>query len=177
MDNPNKYSVSSTDEITFVHMVQRADGLYTYIKLSNLELNLSMIGELFRLPRLQADEFVGKYRNWFDQGIFAVYNDDISVRYGKTKKIKPASLFEYSKHNFQSIGELGYNELEDFVNLLAPAHKENVIEYFKQKVYEAMADPKNKDIHFCDLRKLEILNRLSGCDSLKYEIEDLKKIR
>ena len=63
------------------------------------------------------------------------------------------------------------------VDKLAPAHKDNVIQYFKQKVYEAMAMPEARDIRFCDLRKLEILNRASGCDSLKYEIEDLKKLK
>jgi len=175
MGNPGKYTVSSSDEITFVHLIERAPGLSTFIKLSTAELNLTTAGELFSFPKLQADEFVGKYRKWFEDGIFAVYNDDVSIRYAATKKIKPASFYEYSKHNLNSIGDLGYIELEDLVEKLAPAHKDNIIQYFKQKVYEGSAGM--KDPRFCDLRKLEILNRLSGCDSLKYEIEDVKKMK
>lgn len=175
MDKPDKYKVSSSDEITFVHLIQRAPGLSTFIKISTAELNLTTAGELFSFPKLQADEFVGKYRKWFTDGIFAVYNDEVSIRYAETKKIKPATFYEYSKYNLDSIGDLDYNDLEDLVDKLAPAHKDNVIQYFKQKVYAAAAG--DKDPRFCDPRKLEILNRLSGCDSLKYEIEDLKKIK
>lgn len=177
MSNPNKYKFNTTDEISFVHLVQRAEGLSTYVKLTTTELNLSMAGEVFQLTRLQADEFVGKYRKWFDDGIFAVYNDDISIRYAEVKKIKPASFYEFSKHNLNTIGDLNYADFESLIEKLAPAHKDNVIQYFKQKVYEASAMPEKRDPRFCDLRKLEILNRLSGCDSLKYEIEDLKKVK
>ena len=177
MDNPDKYTIGSNEEITFVHLVQRARGLSTFINLPTLQLNLTMAGELVTVSRVEADQIVGKYRSWFDNGTLAVYNDEVSKRYAEIKKIKPASSYEISKYNLESIGSLNYNDLEDLVTKLAPAHKDNVIQYFKQKVYEASAMPDKKDPKFCDLRKLEILNRLSGCDSLKYEIEDLKKIK
>ena len=177
MKNPDKYTISTNEEITFVHLVQRAPGLGTFINLPTLTLNLTMAGELVTVSRVEADQIVGKYRKWFDDGILAVYDNEISRRYAETKKIKPASSFAISKYNLDSIGQLSYSDLEDLVTKLAPAHKDNVIQYFKQKVYEAVAMPEKADKRFCDLRKLEILNRLSGCDSLKYEIEDLKKIQ
>lgn len=177
MKNPDKYKVAATDEISFVHLVQRGDGLSTFVKLSTIELNLSLCGEIFSLSRAQADEFIGKYRNWFADGIFAVYNDEISIRYAQIKKLRTANSYEISKHNLNSIGDLNYVELEDLVQKLAPAHKDNIIQYFKQKVYEGLAVPQKRDNRFVDLRKLEILNRLSGCDALQYEIEDVKKAK
>ena len=177
MENTKKYKISTTDEITFVHLVQRAAGLSTYINLPTLSLNLTMAGELVTVSRQEADQIVGKYRGWFENGTLAVYNDEVSIRFGEIKKIKPAKDYAISKYNLDTIGNLSYNDLEDLVAKLAPAHKDNVIQYFKQKVYEASGNPEAKDPRFCDLRKLEILNRLSGCDSLKYEIEDLKKIK
>ena len=177
MDNPEKYTIGTNEEITFVHLVQRAPGLSTFINLPTLNLNLTMAGELVTVSRVEADQIVGKYRSWFDNGTLAVYNDEISKRYAEIKKIKPASSYEISKYNLDTIGSLNYNDLEDLVGKLAPAHKDNVIQYFKQKVYEATAMPEKRDPRFCDLRKLEILNRLSECDSLKYEIEDLKKVK
>lgn len=177
MKNTDKYKIGTNEEITFVHLVQRAPGLSTCIDLPTLHLSLTMAGELVTVSRVEADQIVGKYRAWFDDGTLAVYNDEISKRYADVKKIKPASSYEISKYNLDTIGSLNYNDLEDLVSKLAEAHKDNVIQYFKQKIYEATAMPERKDVRFCDLRKLEILNRLSGCDSLKYEIEDLKKIK
>lgn len=177
MENTEKYKIATNEEITFVHLVQRAPGLSTYIDLPTLHLNLTMAGELVTVSRVEADQIVGKYRAWFNDGTLAVYNDEISKRYAEIKKIKPANSYEISKYNLDGIGSLNYNDLEDLVSKLAPAHKDNVIQYFKQKIYEATALPEKRDPRFCDLRKLEILNRLSGCDSLKYEIEDLKKIK
>lgn len=177
MENTDKYKIGTNEEITFVHLIQRAPGLSTYIDLPTLHLNLTMAGELVTVSRVEADQIVGKYRAWFNDGTLAVYNDEISKRYAEIKKIKPANSYEISKYNLETIGSLNYNDLEDLVGKLAPAHKDNVIQYFKQKVYEATATPEKRDPRFCDLRKLEILNRLSECDSLKYEIEDLKKVK
>lgn len=177
MKNPDKYKVAATDEISFVHLVQRGEGLSTFVKLSTIELNLSLCGEIFSLSRAQADEFIGKYRTWFADGIFAVYNDEVSIRYAQIKKLRTANSYEISKHNLNSIGDLNYVDLEELVQKLAPAHKDNIIQYFKQKVYEGLAVPQKRDNRFVDLRKLEILNRLSGCDALQYEIEDVKKAK
>ena len=177
MNNPDQYKVSATDEISFVHLVQRGEGLSTYVKLSTTELNLSLCGEIFSLSRAQADEFIGKYRKWFDDGVFGVYNDEVSIRYAKIKKIRTAGSYAISRYNLDSIGDLNYADLEELVNKLAPAHKDNIIQYFKQKIYEGLAVPERRDNRFMDLRKLEILNRLSGCDSLQYEIEDIKKAK
>ena len=177
MENTDKYKIGTNEEISFVHLIQRAPGLSTYIDLPTLHLNLTMAGEVVTVSRVEADQIVGKYRSWFNDGTLAVYNDEISKRYAEIKKIKPANSYEISKYNLDTIGSLNYNDLEDLVGKLAPAHKDNVIQYFKQKVYEATAMPQKRDPRFCDLRKLEILNRLSECDSLKYEIEDLKKVK
>jgi len=176
MNHPDQYKVAATDEISFVHLVQRGEGLSTYVKLSTTELNLSLCGEIFSLSRAQADEFIGKYRKWFDDGVFGVYNDEVSIRYAKIKKIRTANSYAISKYNLDSIGNLNYADLEDLMSKLAPAHKDNIIQYFKQKIYEGLAIPEKRDNRFMDMRKLEILNRISGCDSLQYEIEDIKKL-
>ena len=97
MDNPDKYTIGTNEEITFVHLVQRAPGLSTFINLPTLNLNLTMAGELVTVSRVEADQIVGKYRSWFDNGTLAVYNDEISKRYAEIKKIKPASSYEISK--------------------------------------------------------------------------------
>ena len=177
MKNADKYVINTNEQISFVHLIQRAPGLSTYIDLPTLQLNLTMAGEIITVSREQADQIVGKYRAWFNDGTLAVLDDEISQKYAEIKKIKPASDYEISKYNLENIGQLDYNDFEELINKLAPAHKDNVIQFFKQKVYEASAMPEKRDPRFCDLRKLEILNRLSGCDSLKYEIEDLKKIK
>lgn len=176
-ETEEEYKLQPTDEISFVHLIQRAEGLSSYIKLPSWERNLRIAGEIMSLSRSQADEFVGKYRTWFNDGVVAVANDKASIAYAKLKKLKTAGSYVISKYNLDQIGDLSYEDLEDLVTKVAPAHRDNIIEYFKQKLYEGFNNPQAKDIRFFDLRKLEILNRLSGCDSLKYDIEEVKTRR
>lgn len=166
--------LSLTDDITFVHMIQMAEGLHTCVKLTTLELNLSELGETFTLTRAQADEFVGKYRNWFMKGIFAIANDENSIAYAEGKKLKLSKDYVYRNYNIDDIGNLDPYDLEDLYKKLAPAHQDNVISLFKQKIYEGLADKEKTDPRYFDMQKIEALNRLSGCDSFKYEIERIK---
>lgn len=168
--------LTATDDISFVHLIERDSGLTTFVKLTTMELRLSTLGEIFTLSRQQADEFIGKYREWFDEGIFAVADDAISIKYAKTKRLKLAANYEIAKRSFEGIGKLNVYELEDLYNKLAPAHKDNILTYFKQKVYEASLEPEKRDPRFCDVQKLELLNRLSDCDALRYEIDDLRNL-
>ena len=43
MENTDKYKIGTNEEITFVHLIQRAPGLSTYIDLPTLHLNLTML--------------------------------------------------------------------------------------------------------------------------------------
>ena len=65
---------SEEEWIKIVHLVGRAEGLSTYIKLSNLEVQLTDFMEERSLTKQQFEELLGKHRKWFNEGILSVAN-------------------------------------------------------------------------------------------------------
>jgi len=141
-------------EVTIVHLVERAPGLNTHIELSNTTIDMSVFGEERLLTLSQAEEISGKYRKFFEKGIiaFGADGEELASRFG-LKSLKDYSYI--GKDFIKQLGGLSLIELENLWNKLAEGHKKFIIEYFKRKVVEG--DPAFKDIH-----KVELLNRLSG---------------
>ena len=141
-------------EITLVHLIERAPGLTTHIELSNITIDMSAFGEERLLDRRQCEEICGKYRKFFEKGIIAFGNDgqELASRFG-LKSIKDYSYI--NKDFVRQLGSLNYIELENLFNKVSDGHKQFIIEYFKRKIAEG--DPAFKDIH-----KVELLDRLSG---------------
>lgn len=140
------------DVIKIVHLVECGPDLRTIIKLSNVEINMTSFGEERTLSVAQFEELVGKYRSWFKSGVIAVHGDyeDKARFYGlQTTKNYPV------KSDFMnSIGSKTMEQIENVYKRLPEAGRLSINGLFLR---EARAgNPK-----FCDIRKLEVMNRLS----------------
>lgn len=144
---------SLLDEVTLVHLVQRAPGLSTHMEISNLEIDMNAFGEQRTLDRRQAEELVGKYRRFFDAGIIAFGDgcEDIARRFG----LKVVKDYKLGNDFVPKLATLDVNSLEDLYMSLGTAHRAFIIEYFKRKILE-------KDPRFNQPQKIEMLNRVSG---------------
>ena len=154
-------------EIKIVHLVQRAPGLSTYIKLSNLEIILTEFGEERYLTLQQFEEMVGKYRRWFDSGMISLADgyDDIARRYG----LKTARSYPMDSYFIANMGTLSMDDIEKMYDRLPLSGKEFIISYWTRKVIEG-------DPNFKDRRKLEALDRISdgGMESILIDVKNQK---
>lgn len=150
---PTSTAPRSSDDVKIVHLVERAPGLKTHIKLSNLVINMTSFGEERTLTLSQFEELVGMYRNWFEQGIIApgAGLENLASRYG----LKTVKDYNISKEFITKLGVMNIYELEDFFTKLGEGHKQFILEYWQRRVIA-------KDPHFKDIHKIEMLNRVSN---------------
>lgn len=137
---------------TDVTLVYCSDSL-GYAKISNMEINCTKYGEEFVMTRSQFDELVGKYRSWFDRGVFAVSykNADIASAKGVFTD-KELGLDVATLH---AIGKMSARELENLWNgLRLISLKESIVCYYKRKFIEG-------DPAFQNREKIDLLNRLT----------------
>jgi hypothetical protein len=141
------------NEVKIVHLVQRAPGLSTYIKLSNLEVILTEFGEERYLTVQQFEEMLGKYRRWFDSGMISLADgyEDIARRYG----LKTANNYPLDSYFISNMGTLPMAEIEKMYDRLPTSGKDFIISHWMQKVIEG-------DPNFKDIRKIETLDRISN---------------
>ena len=145
---------SLLDEVTLVHLVERAPGLTTHIELSTTTLDMAKFGEQRTLDRRQAEELAGKYRAFFEKGIiaFGAGNEEFAERCG----LRSMADYRYLSPDFlEKLAAADVKELEKIYGLVDAGHKAFILEYFQRKTIEG--DPR-----FKNSVKLEALNRLSG---------------
>lgn len=152
-DTLNTSNPRSSDDVKIVHLVERAPGLKTHIKLSNLVINMTSFGEERTLTLSQFEELVGMYRSWFEQGIIApgAGLENLASRYG----LKTVKDYNISKEFITKLGIMNIYELEDFFTKLGEGHRQFILEYWQRRVIAK--DPAFKDVH-----KIEMLNRVSN---------------
>lgn len=142
------FSVPSTD----VTIVYCSDSL-GFAHISNMDLNFNRYGEEFILSRSQFDEFVGKYRSWFDRGVLAVSYDNLKVAIAKGLRTDKEIGLDYAK--LSSLGVMSVADLEKLWDSLSlDSQKESVVSYFKRKFIEG-------DVNFKVREKIDLLNRLT----------------
>jgi len=151
-ERPVKPRYKNDNEVTLVYC---SDSL-GFAKISSMEFNFTRYGEEFRIPRYQFDELVGKYRSWFDRGIFAVSSDDVDV--AVAKGIPTVDEFALNAKTLNAIGTMSVSEIEEMWNKLNKIeHKRSVITFVKRKFIEG--DPKYRN-----REKIDLFNRLTdGC--------------
>lgn len=154
-----------TDEVKIVNLVQRAQGLATYIKLSNLEIAMTDFGEERIVTVQQFEEMVSKYRNWFNTGMISVAAgyEKVAERYG----LKTAKDYPIDSDFIRELGDMPMNKIEEVYPKLPESGKDFILGLWNRKVIEG--DPK-----FRDIRKIETLNRLSD-GALDQVIVELKQ--
>lgn len=142
---------SLSDMVTIVHLVQRAEGLATYIKLSNLEISMSDFGEERTVTRQQFEEMIGKYRSWFNSGMISVGvgHEDAAKRYG----LKTAKDYPLDSDFIKRLGTMPMEDLTMVFPKLPEEGKSFIIGYWRRKIIE-------NNPQFKDLGKIETLNRL-----------------
>ena len=153
------------DEVKIVHLVQRARGLSTYMKLSNLEVILTEFGEERYLTVQQFEEMLGKYRRWFDSGMLslAAGYEDIARRYA----LKTASDYPMDSEFIKNLGNMGMDDIADMYKKLPESGKEFIISYWKRKILE-------EDMNFKDINKITVLNNISD-GAMENVIIEMKK--
>lgn len=143
---------SLNDTIKIVHLVQRAPGLVTFIKLSSIEIAMENFGEERIVTIQQFEEMVSKYRSWFNSGMISVAAgyEKVAERYG----LKTAKNYPIDGDFVKELGNLPMDKIEEVYPKLPESGKDFVLGLWNRKVIEG--DPK-----FRDIRKIETLNRLS----------------
>lgn len=144
---------SDEEWIKIVHLVGRAEGLSTYIKLSNLEVQLTDFMEERSLTKQQFEELLGKHRKWFNEGILSVANgyESIAKKYG----LKTAKDYPMNSEFIQRLGTLSIADIENMYEKLPESGRDFILSYWARKVEAG-------DSKFKDIRKLESLNRMSN---------------
>ena len=145
---------SLLDEVTVVHLVERAPGLTTHIELTTTTLDMAKFGEQRTLDRRQAEELAGKYRSFFEKGIisFGAGNEEFAERCG----LKTVKSYTYMTPDFvDKLGTLEVKDLEKLYKTVDAGHKAFILEYFQRKAIEG-------DPAFKNSVKIEALNRLSN---------------
>ena len=145
---------SLLDEVTVVHLVERAPGLTTHIELKTTTLDMAKFGEQRTLDRRQAEELAGKYRSFFEKGIisFGAGNEEFAERCG----LKTVKSYKYMTPDFvDKLGTLEVKDLEKLYKTVDAGHKAFILEYFQRKAIEG-------DPAFKNSVKIEALNRLSN---------------
>lgn len=140
------------DMVKIVHLVQRGEKMKTIIQLSNLLITMHNLGEERNLTLQQFEELVGKKRRWFELGIIAVAAgyEDVAARYG----VAVIKDYPLTQEFLNSLTTISMETLESVFSKLPEAGKDSIIGYWTRKVVEGNAK-------FKDVRKLEVLNRLS----------------
>lgn len=137
------------DHVTLVYC---SDSL-GYAKISNMEFNFTRFGEQFMIPRYQFDELVGKYRSWFDRGIFAVSSEDVDV--AVSKGIPTVDDFAVDYKKLSSIGNMSTSDIEKMWNECEKIeHKRSMVTFVKRKFIEGDAKYRNRE-------KIDLFNRLT----------------
>ncbi len=155
------------ETIKLIHLCETNPGS-TYIKVSNLEIRFKIFGEERNVTLQQAEEIVGKYRDWFDRGFLTVANghEEFAKRYG----LKTAKDYPLNSDFVQKIPEMSILELQDVYPLLPQNAKELIITKFKRGII-------NKDARFRDLGKITVLNSLSdgAFDQVLIDLDDERR--
>lgn len=122
----------------FVTLVYCSDSL-GYAKVSSMEFNFTQYGETYRVPLYVFDELVGKYRKWFNDGIFAVSSNDLDI--AVEKGISTVDEFVLGAKELNKIGNMSVAEIEKLWNNTNKLeHKKSIVTFVKRKFIEG--DPK-----------------------------------
>ena len=143
---------SLNDTVKVVHLVQRAPGLVTFIKLSSIDIAMANFGEERIVTIQQFEEMVSKYRSWFNSGMISVGAgyEKIAERYG----LRTAKDYPIDSDFVRELGDIPMSRIEEVYPRLPESGKDFILGLWNRKVIEG--DPK-----FRDIRKIETLNRLS----------------
>lgn len=142
----------ANDKVKIVHLVQRGAGLKTIIQLSNLTIAMENLGEERTVTLQQFEEMVGKYRTWFTEGIISLANgyEEIAETYG----IKTAKKYPLTQEFLNSMADIDIYQVEEVFKKLPKYGQETLCEHWIRKVID-------KDPKFMNMRKLEVLNRIT----------------
>lgn len=136
----------------YVTLVYCSDSM-GYAKVSNMEFNFTQYGEKYRVPIYVFDELVGKYRSWFNEGIFAVSADDLDI--AVEKGIPTVDDFALSAQELNKLGNMSVDEIKalwEKTNKLE--HRKSMASFVKRKFIEG-------DMKYRNREKIDLFNRLT----------------
>ena len=150
--------IEQRDVIKIVHLQEPAQGLTTHIVLSDTTRDLRRLGDIININRSQAEELVGKYLSFFENGVLAIdiscmeFAEEYSLPiYDKqTKEL-------YNAKKLESAGTMSNKELQEFFESLSFTAQNQFLSFWLTKCY--VKDPK-----FYNREKLSFLNKISDSD-------------
>lgn len=146
-------TASTTDVIKIVHLVERGEGLKTIIRLGNgTQITMTKFGEERTLTIAQFEEILGNYRGWFEDGMLAIHGDyeDKAKFYG----LSTSAHYPINSEFVRGLENKSMNEIESVFPRLPKAGKEFLCAHWVRMAQKG-------ERHFCDLRNLETMNRLT----------------
>lgn len=147
-------------EVTIVHNAEMFGGMSTYIKLSNMTINFTRLGEQRVLSWQQFEELCNRYRKFIDRGLIKV-----SSEYRYLCDTYQIGCYDTDGKNtltsetIKRLPDMSNEELEACYNNLCDTDKTILLNYWLGQCY---ARPENKDKRFYNRYKIELLNRLSN---------------
>lgn len=150
--------IEQRDVIKIVHLQEPAQGLTTHIVLSDTTRDLRRLGDIININRSQAEELVGKYLSFFENGVLAIdiscmeFAEEYSLPiYDKqTKEL-------YNAKKLESAGTMSNKELQEFFESLSFTAQNQFLSFWLTKCYV-------KDLKFYNREKLSFLNKISDSD-------------
>lgn len=144
--------VVSNGDVTLVYL---SDAPGTIDKVPGLLLKCGYYGEEFTLSRQQFDAIVGRYRNWFNEGILAVSRDNIDV--AAKKGLKTQDEYFLKPSQLQKIGTMPIEELKKLWNGCKNDNERLcIVTYYKRKFIEG------KEPGFRETERVLAMNTLTN---------------
>ena len=150
---------------TDVVLVYCSDSL-GHLATAHVDLDFSRWGEEFTLTRSQFDEVVGKYRQWFEDGILAVSGDtDDGIKIAAAKGVSTHKEFYLDKDKLNSIGKMSASQIETlWENTKLQKHRESIVTFVKRKFIE-------HDSAYYNREKIDLFNRLTDGSFIREQDE------
>lgn len=151
-------SVENNNMIKIIHLQEVAPGLTTHIVLSDTTRDLRRLGDVININRSQAEELVGKYLSFFENGVLAIdtscmaFAEEYSLPiYDKQTKAV------YNSKQLERAGDMSNKELQNFFESLSFSAQNQFLSFWLTKCY--VKDPK-----FYNREKLAFLDKISDSD-------------
>lgn len=146
----------SDKEVTIVHNREILGGAKTCIKLDNVTIEFSKLGETRTLSWHQFEQLVSKYRGFFNRQIILVADKDRSVaeEYVLPCVQRPDGI-ALTRNDLDKLPYMDINQLSNLYNSLTSKDKEFMLSYWLGQCY-------TRTPGYYERYKIEALNTLSG---------------
>jgi hypothetical protein len=153
--------------IKIIHTQEMSDRMKTYIKISDVDWNLSKLGESRTLTKAQFEDLIGKYRHFFEKGILA-----LDMKHSELAEQENLPCYDIKSGKFltgnvlKQLPSMEMKQVEKIFAELSESGKKMFLSYWLNKCY-------NKENGFYDRYKMDTLNSISKTSIFDYMIKEI----